>query len=82
MFAIKHVVNVMGYFQAKEVIRYLEFCVYKQGCSEQAIHNFLLSLYASYKKDEVMHYIGSQGTRSKTIFLLCFFNLEKNDILK
>ncbi|XP_043280093.1 vacuolar protein sorting-associated protein 18 homolog isoform X2 [Venturia canescens] len=46
---------------AKEVIRYLEFCVYKQGCSEQAIHNFLLSLYATYKKDEVMRYIGSQG---------------------
>ncbi|XP_015595539.1 vacuolar protein sorting-associated protein 18 homolog isoform X1 [Cephus cinctus] len=46
---------------AKEVIRYLEFCVYKQGCQEQAIHNFLLSLYARYKSDEVMHYISSQG---------------------
>ncbi|KZC05612.1 Vacuolar protein sorting-associated protein 18 like protein, partial [Dufourea novaeangliae] len=46
---------------AKEVIRYLEYCVYKQGCQEQAIHNFLLSLYARYKKDEVMRYISSQG---------------------
>ena len=46
---------------AKEIIRYLEFCVYKQSCQEQAIHNFLLSLYARYKKDEVMRYISSQG---------------------
>ncbi|XP_014476276.1 PREDICTED: vacuolar protein sorting-associated protein 18 homolog isoform X2 [Dinoponera quadriceps] len=46
---------------AKEVIKYLEFCVYKQGSQEQAIHNFLLSLYARYKQDEVMRYISSQG---------------------
>ncbi|XP_076650787.1 vacuolar protein sorting-associated protein 18 dor isoform X1 [Halictus rubicundus] len=46
---------------AKEIMRYLEFCVYKLGCQEQAIHNFLLSLYARYKKDEVMRYISSQG---------------------
>ncbi|XP_043598393.1 vacuolar protein sorting-associated protein 18 homolog isoform X2 [Bombus pyrosoma] len=46
---------------AKEIIRYLEFCVYKQSCQEQAIHNFLLSLYARYKRDEVMRYISSQG---------------------
>ncbi|KAL2749921.1 vacuolar protein sorting-associated protein 18 isoform X1 [Vespula maculifrons] len=46
---------------AKEIIRYLEFCIYKQSCQEQAIHNFLLSLYARYKKEEVMHYISSQG---------------------
>ncbi|XP_044574836.1 vacuolar protein sorting-associated protein 18 homolog isoform X2 [Cotesia glomerata] len=46
---------------AKEVIKYLEFCVYKQSCPDQAVHNFLLSLYARYKQDEVMRYIGSQG---------------------
>ncbi|XP_011263387.1 vacuolar protein sorting-associated protein 18 homolog isoform X2 [Camponotus floridanus] len=46
---------------AKEIIKYLEFCVYKQGSQEQAIHNFLLSLYARYKQDEVMRYISSQG---------------------
>ncbi|XP_031837327.1 vacuolar protein sorting-associated protein 18 dor isoform X2 [Nomia melanderi] len=46
---------------AKEIIRYLEFCVYKLGCQEQAVHNFLLSLYVRYKKDEVMRYISSQG---------------------
>lgn len=46
---------------AKEIIKYLEFCVYKQGSQEQAIHNFLLSLYARYKQDEVMQYISSQG---------------------
>ncbi|KAL6254778.1 hypothetical protein P5V15_014108 [Pogonomyrmex californicus] len=47
--------------KAKEIIKYLEFCVYKQGSQEQAIHNFLLSLYACYKQDEVMRYISSQG---------------------
>ncbi|TGZ50267.1 Vacuolar protein sorting-associated protein 18-like protein [Temnothorax longispinosus] len=46
---------------AKEIIKYLEFCVYKQGSQEQAIHNFLLSLYARYKQGEVMRYISSQG---------------------
>ncbi|OXU27272.1 hypothetical protein TSAR_013576 [Trichomalopsis sarcophagae] len=46
---------------AREIIRYLEHCVYEQSCQEQAIHNFLLSLYARYKKDEVMRYISSQG---------------------
>lgn len=46
---------------AKEVIRYLEFCVYKQGCQEQAIHNFLLSLYARNKPEEVLRYLSSQG---------------------
>lgn len=46
---------------AKEIIRYLEYCIYKQSCQEQAIHNFLLSLYARYKQDEVMRYISSQG---------------------
>lgn len=51
----------INYWQAKEIIKYLEFCVYKQGSQEQAIHNFLLSLYARYKQDEVMRYISSQG---------------------
>ncbi|XP_046628252.1 vacuolar protein sorting-associated protein 18 homolog isoform X1 [Neodiprion virginianus] len=46
---------------AQEVIRYLEFCIYKQGCQEQAIHNYLLSLYTRYKPDEVLRYISSQG---------------------
>ncbi|XP_078033999.1 vacuolar protein sorting-associated protein 18 dor [Augochlora pura] len=46
---------------AKEIIRYLEFCVYRLSSQEQAIHNFLLSLYARYKKDEVMRFISSQG---------------------
>ena len=40
---------------------YLESCVYTQSCQDQAIHNFLLSLYARYKKNEVMRYISSQG---------------------
>lgn len=53
--------NLLLLQQAREIIKYLEFCVYKQGSQEQAIHNFLLSLYARYKQDEVMRYISSQG---------------------
>ncbi|XP_043479320.1 vacuolar protein sorting-associated protein 18 homolog isoform X2 [Leptopilina heterotoma] len=46
---------------AQQIIMYLESCIYNQSCEEQAIHNFLLSLYARYKKSEVMRYISSQG---------------------
>lgn len=49
------------------MIKYLEFCVYKQSCPDQAIHNLLLSLYAKYKQDEVLRYIGSQGILSRQI---------------
>ncbi|XP_076171976.1 vacuolar protein sorting-associated protein 18 dor [Ptiloglossa arizonensis] len=50
-----------GEQHAKQIIRYLEFCVYKLSCQEQTIHNFLLSLYARYAQSEVMRYIISQG---------------------
>lgn len=52
----------------------MEYCVYKQSCQEQAIHNFLLSLYSRYKQDEVMSYISSQG--SEFSFLLQFLCLK------
>lgn len=44
-----------------EVIRYLEFCIHSSGCTEQAIHNFLLRLYARQKSDKLMTYLDAQG---------------------
>ncbi|CAG2063003.1 unnamed protein product, partial [Timema podura] len=47
--------------QAGEVIRYLEFCIHSLGCQQQAIHNYLLSLYAKLKPDKLMQYLTMQG---------------------
>ncbi|XP_067005382.2 vacuolar protein sorting-associated protein 18 homolog isoform X2 [Anabrus simplex] len=47
--------------QAGETIRYLEFCVKNLGCRQQAIHNYLLSLYARLRPDDLMQYLAMQG---------------------
>lgn len=47
--------------QAVEAIRYLEFCVNSLGCQQEAIHNFLLSLYARLKPENLMEYLALQG---------------------
>ncbi|KAF4519225.1 hypothetical protein B566_EDAN015331 [Ephemera danica] len=47
--------------QASEVIRYLEFCIHKLGCQDQAIHNYILALYARLNPDKLMEYLSSQG---------------------
>ncbi|KAK2189905.1 hypothetical protein NP493_94g03000 [Ridgeia piscesae] len=47
--------------QGNEAIRYLEFCVQALGVREQAIHNYLLSLYAKLQPDKLMKYLNFQG---------------------
>ncbi|XP_046660133.1 vacuolar protein sorting-associated protein 18 homolog isoform X2 [Homalodisca vitripennis] len=47
--------------QANEIIRYLEFCVASINVQEQAIHNYLLTLYAQHKPDRLMRYLAMQG---------------------
>lgn len=44
-----------------EVIRYLEFCIHKNGCTVEAIHNFLLKMYAQNKTDKLLTYLETQG---------------------
>nr|XP_006811890.1 PREDICTED: vacuolar protein sorting-associated protein 18 homolog [Saccoglossus kowalevskii] len=44
-----------------EAIRYLEFCVHTLSIEDEAIHNYLLSLYAKYQKDQLMKYLMFQG---------------------
>lgn len=47
--------------QRSEIIRYLEFCTVSLGCADQAIHNFLVKLYAQHKSDKLMTYLELQG---------------------
>ena len=49
------------YSQGNEAIRYLEVCVQKLDNHDQAIHNFLLSLYAKLQPDNLMTYLQLQG---------------------
>ncbi|KRF82685.1 vacuolar protein sorting-associated protein 18 homolog isoform X2 [Drosophila virilis] len=52
--------------QREQVIRYLEFAVYKLNTSNDAIHNFLLHLYAQYDRKQLMKYLEIQG-RDETL---------------
>uniref|UniRef100_A0A4W5K403 VPS18 core subunit of CORVET and HOPS complexes n=1 Tax=Hucho hucho TaxID=62062 RepID=A0A4W5K403_9TELE len=53
--------------QINETIRYMEFCVYQLTVTEEAIHNYLLSLYAKYKPDSLLWYLEQAGTHSSDI---------------
>ncbi|XP_018319047.1 vacuolar protein sorting-associated protein 18 homolog isoform X2 [Agrilus planipennis] len=46
---------------SREIVKYLEFCVGKLKCSEKAIHNLLLTLFAKYDPQKLMEYLNSQG---------------------
>lgn len=47
--------------QRNEVIRYMEFCTSSSGCTETAIHNFLVKLYAQHRNEKLMTYLELQG---------------------
>lgn len=53
--------------QIDETIRYIEFCVYELMVTEEAIHNYLLSLYAKYKPDSLLLYLKQAGTHASEI---------------
>ncbi|KAL2081839.1 hypothetical protein ACEWY4_021657 [Coilia grayii] len=53
--------------QINETIRYMEFCVYHLEVKEEAIHNYLLSLYAKYKPDSLLWYLEQAGTQVSEI---------------
>ena len=52
--------EVLLYFQGNEVIKYLEYCVNDLHNHDQAIHNYLLSLYAKLQPDKLMGYLEDQ----------------------
>lgn len=47
--------------QTNEALRYLEFCTRKLNIKDEAIHNYLLCLYAKFKRDHLMPYLRLQG---------------------
>ncbi|KAG9282992.1 hypothetical protein AMEX_G1706 [Astyanax mexicanus] len=53
--------------QICETIRYMEFCVYQLDVQDEAIHNYLLSLYAKYKSDSLLWYLEQAGTHAAEI---------------
>uniref|UniRef100_A0A8C5R6H0 Vacuolar protein sorting-associated protein 18 homolog n=1 Tax=Leptobrachium leishanense TaxID=445787 RepID=A0A8C5R6H0_9ANUR len=53
--------------QINEAIRYMEFCVEELQENEQAIHNYLLSLYAQFRPDSLLSYLEMAGTSSNLI---------------
>lgn len=44
-----------------EITKYLEYCIYNLGETYQAIHNFLLRLYAEHQPAKVMKYLENEG---------------------
>lgn len=44
-----------------EVMKYLEFCIHSMGCTDQAVHNFLVKLYGQHRSDKLMVYLETQG---------------------
>lgn len=54
--------------QINETIRYMEFCVYELKVTEEAIHNYLLSLYAKYRPDSLLLYLDQAGTHPSEIY--------------
>ncbi|XP_053553851.1 vacuolar protein sorting-associated protein 18 homolog isoform X1 [Bombina bombina] len=53
--------------QINEAIRYMEHCVYELGETEQAIHNYLLSLYAQFRPDSLLEYLEQAGNNANRI---------------
>ncbi|KAJ0027124.1 hypothetical protein NQD34_018124 [Periophthalmus magnuspinnatus] len=53
--------------QIHETIRYMEFCVFELEVTEEAIHNYLLSLYAKYRAESLLAYLEQAGTHASEI---------------
>ncbi|KAM9294249.1 vacuolar protein sorting-associated protein 18 homolog [Gastrophryne carolinensis] len=51
----------------EEAIRYMEFCVFELRETEQAIHNYLLSLYAQFRPGSLLSYLEIAGTNPNVI---------------
>jgi hypothetical protein len=53
--------------QTNEALRYLEYCTQKLGIRDEAIHNYLLCLYAKFKPDQLMPYLYLQGQEADQV---------------
>lgn len=59
--------NTRDKTQGYEAIRYLEFCVNKLGNHDEAIHNYLLALYARLEPEKLMKYLLVEGHDQVTV---------------
>ncbi|CAN7941898.1 unnamed protein product [Ixodes hexagonus] len=59
--------NTRDKTQGYEAIRYLEFCVNKLGNHDEAIHNYLLALYARLEPEKLMKYLHVEGHDQLTV---------------
>lgn len=48
--------------QRGEVMRFLEWAIHKMACKSQAMHNYLIQLYARWRPERLMSYLGKEGT--------------------
>ncbi|XP_055616898.1 vacuolar protein sorting-associated protein 18 homolog [Toxorhynchites rutilus septentrionalis] len=44
-----------------EIVKFLEYCIHSTGCSEPAIHNYLIQLYSEHFKDKLLTFLETQG---------------------
>ncbi|XP_058443568.1 vacuolar protein sorting-associated protein 18 homolog [Malaya genurostris] len=44
-----------------EIVKYLEFCIHSTGCSEPAIHNYLIQLYSEHFREKLLTFLETQG---------------------
>uniref|UniRef100_W8B004 Vacuolar protein sorting-associated protein 18 homolog n=1 Tax=Ceratitis capitata TaxID=7213 RepID=W8B004_CERCA len=45
----------------EQIIRYLEYAIYKLGETHEAVHNYILFLYAKYKPNKLLTYLENEG---------------------
>ncbi|XP_036319300.1 LOW QUALITY PROTEIN: vacuolar protein sorting-associated protein 18 homolog [Rhagoletis pomonella] len=45
----------------EEIIRYLEYAIYKLGETHETVHNYIIHLYAKYKPSKVIIYLENEG---------------------
>ncbi|XP_067928521.1 vacuolar protein sorting-associated protein 18 homolog [Watersipora subatra] len=53
--------------QTHEAIRFLEFCIRSLKNQDQAIHNYLISLYADFDADRLLQYLKVQGQDAESV---------------
>ncbi|XP_061405705.1 vacuolar protein sorting-associated protein 18 homolog [Lethenteron reissneri] len=59
--------QAQGNEQVNQAICYLEFCVNQLHVEDQAIHNYLLSLYAQHAPHQLITYLESQGQNAQNV---------------
>ncbi|CAL4082298.1 unnamed protein product [Meganyctiphanes norvegica] len=52
---------------SSDILKYLEYCVDKLEVTDQVIHNFLITLYASQSPEKLLTYLKLQGDDSRSV---------------